>query len=190
MWRLLPQHPATLLKPVVQGIQRGQAWNGLPKPVTCVLNILLDLSFLPTRCGIAELGFEQIVAGHCHEADIDVALLASSDPVDRRLHVVVDAAPGNAAKHTESVIVRVKQHLVRLQQVSPNNEGTAVAQLRMGHLQLRALIADDCPVFGPIELERFAGLKHQGNEGPTAGRLQLPLPISSPIPGKGRHPIV
>ena len=62
-----------------------------------ILNILLDLALLPARRWIAELGLEQIVAGHRHEADIDVALLATSDFVYGGLHVVVDAAPRHAA---------------------------------------------------------------------------------------------
>ena len=127
--------------------------------MTGILNVLLDLSLLPARCRIAELGLEQVVAGHRHEADIDVALLAATDLVDGGLHVVVDAAPRNAAEDTEGMIVGVEQHLVRLQEIGPNDEGPAVAQLRMGHLQLGAFIADDRPVFRPVELEGFTQVR-------------------------------
>lgn len=58
----------------------------------------------------------------------------------------------------------VEQHLVRLQQVGPHNEGAAVAELGVGHLQLGALAGDDGPVFAPVELERFTGAKGQGYE--------------------------
>jgi hypothetical protein len=100
------------------------------------------------------------------EADVDVALLAASDLVDRGPHIVVDAAPGNAAKDTEGMIVGVEQHLVRLQEIGPDDEGPAVAQLRMRHLQLGALIADDRPVLRPVELEGFPGSNASGTNVP------------------------
>ncbi|MNU07908.1 hypothetical protein D3C72_2537200 [compost metagenome] len=57
------------------------------------------------------------------------------------------------------MVVRIEQHLVRLQKIGPNNEGAAVAQLRMCDLQLGAFIANDGPVFRPVELEGFSWLK-------------------------------
>jgi hypothetical protein len=66
---------------------------------------------------------EQIVAGHRQEADVDVTLLAAADLVDRGAHIVVDAAPGNAAEDAERMIVGVEQHLVRLQEIGPHDEG-------------------------------------------------------------------
>ena len=70
-----------------------------------MLNVLLDLSLLPARGRIAELGLEQILAGHGREAGIDLSFLAAADPVHRRAHVVVDSAPGNAAQNPEGVVV-------------------------------------------------------------------------------------
>src|SRR6478736_6356521 len=99
--------------------------------MTGILNVLLDLSFLPAGGRIAELGLEQVVAGHCHEADVDVALLATADPIDCRAHVVVDAAARNAAEDAERMIMGVEQHLVRLQEIGSDDESPGVAQLRM-----------------------------------------------------------
>ncbi|KQV42747.1 hypothetical protein ASE37_20025 [Rhizobium sp. Root268] len=59
------------------------------------------------------------------------------------------------------MVAGVEQHLARLQEIGPNDEGTTVAQLHMRHLQLGALIADDGPVLRPIELERFARFEGQ-----------------------------
>lgn len=53
-----PECLATLFQPVIQGIQRGKAGNGLPEPVASILDILLDLPLLPARRWIAELGLE------------------------------------------------------------------------------------------------------------------------------------
>lgn len=82
-----------------------------------VLNVLLDLSLLPTRCRIAELRLEDIVIGRGQEAEVDLPLLATADTIHRRLHVVVDAAFTHAAEHTERVPVGIEQHLVGLQRI-------------------------------------------------------------------------
>ena len=158
--------------------------------MTCILNVLLDLSLLPAGRGIAELGLEHIMAGHRHEADVDVTLFATADLVDRCAHVVVDAAAGDATEDTECVIVGIEQHLVRLQEICPDDEGPGVAQLRMGDLQFGALIADDRPIFRPVELEGFTWFERQGHKCPAARRLQFPLSIVSPFPSKCRHAIV
>ena len=62
--------------------------------MTRILNVLLDLSFLSTGRGIAELRLEHIVTGHRQEAHIDVSLLATAGLVDCRAHIVIDAAAG------------------------------------------------------------------------------------------------
>ncbi len=49
-------------------------------------------------------------------------------------HVVVDPAPGDAAQNPEGVVVRIKQHLVRLKGIGSHDKGTAVAQLEVRHL--------------------------------------------------------
>jgi len=155
-----------------------------------ILYVLLDLSLLPAGCRIAELGFEEIVAGHRLEADIDVAILAAANLVDRGLHVVVDAAARNTTEHAESMIVSVEQHLVRLQEICSNDESPGISQLRMRHLQLRPLVADDRPVLGPVELEGLARLKGQRHERSATRRLALPVPIGLPFASKGRDPAI
>ncbi len=150
-----------------------------------VLDVLLDLSLLPARGRIAKLGLEQIVTGHGREAGIDLAFLAAADPVDRCAHVVIDPPPGNAAQNPEGVVVGIEQHLVRLQRIGPHDEGTAVAQLEVGNLQLGALAADDRPVFRPVELERLAGIERQRHEGAAPARLHLTLTLFFPVTRKG-----
>ena len=130
------------------------------------------------------------MAHHGREADVDLALLAPTDLVDGRLHVVVDAPPRHAAQHPESVVVGVEQHLVSLQQVGSQREGTAVGQLDVGDLQLGALAGDDRPILRPVELESLARHKGQRHEGAAAAGLLLAQPGGLPVPGKGRHPIV
>lgn len=66
--------------------------------MTGILHVLLDLSLLPSGRWIAELGLEHVVAGHCHEADVDVALLATADLVDCSLHVMGWTPPSELAE--------------------------------------------------------------------------------------------
>ncbi|EHS50593.1 hypothetical protein PDO_5361, partial [Rhizobium sp. PDO1-076] len=74
-------------------------------------------------------------------------------------NVIVDAAARYAAEHTEAVPVGVEQHLVRLQQVGPDQKSPTVRQLDMGDLKLRALAAYHGIIFTPIEMECFAWAK-------------------------------
>src|SRR4051794_18236103 len=76
------------------------------------------------------------MAGHRREPGIDLPRLARPDAVDRGLHVVEDPAPRHPAQNTERLGQSVKQHLVGLQQIAPNDERPAVRQLGVGHLQL------------------------------------------------------
>jgi hypothetical protein len=111
-----------------------------------VLDILLDLPLLPTGSRIAELRFEQEVADHREEAGVDLTLLAAPDLIDRSAHVVIDASPGNAAQHTEGVVVGVEQHLVGLLRIGAENEGAAIGKLDVSDLQLGPLAANDRPI--------------------------------------------
>src|SRR6478735_2711450 len=144
------------------GIQRRQIWKVrhlLPQAWSGILDVLLDLTFLPTCRWIAELGRKDIMVRHRQEADVDLPLLAPAYAIDRRLHVIVDATARYAAEHTEAVPMGIEQHLVRLQQVGPDQKSPTVRQLDMCDLQLRALAAYHGIIFTPIELECFAWAK-------------------------------
>ena len=96
----------------------------------------------PSRGRIAEVSIEKVVAGHRGKACIDLALLADANLVNSRSHIVVDAAARHAAKHPERMMMRVEQHLVRLQRIGPDNEGAAVAKLEVRSLQLGPFAAE------------------------------------------------
>jgi len=187
---LAPEFDAAPFEPGVQGRQIGKVRHWLPEPVARVLDVLLDLPLLPARRRITELRLEDIVAGHGEEAEVDLPLLAPADAIDRCLHVVVDAPPGHAAEHTEAVPMRIEQHLVGLQQIGTDQEGPAVRQLDMRHLQLRALAAEKSPIFAPVELECLARSEGKRHEGAASRRLARALPIGPPVPGKGGDPVV
>ena len=58
----------------------------------------------------------------------------------------------------------------------------------MGNLQLCPLAAEEGIILAPVELERLARTKSQGNESAAPRRLSLSLPIRPPVTGKGRNP--
>ena len=123
---LLPHLQATLLQPGIHHVKIGKARHLLQDLAAGVLNVLLDLSLLPACGRIAELRFEDIVVRHGQKAEVDLPLLASADPVHRRAHVIVYAALGHAAEHTEAMPVGIEQHLVGLERVGAQQEGPAV----------------------------------------------------------------
>ena len=187
---LTPQCLAPVLKPHIQRIKIRKGWHHLPESVARIANVLLDLSFLPTRRRVAEISLKDVVAGHGHEPRIHVALLAHAHAIHRRLHVVVDPAARHALEDLERVPMRVEQHLVGLQQIGPDQERPAMRQLDVSHLQLDALAADMGPVLAPVELERLARLEHKRHECPAIRRLLRALPVSFPGPHEGRDPLI
>ena len=55
---------------------------------------------------------KDVVACHGQKAHGHIALLAAANPVHRCLHVIVDAPVRDAVKHTESIPMAIKQHLL------------------------------------------------------------------------------
>ena len=155
-----------------------------------ITHALLNLTLLPARRRIAELGIEDVVAGHGQKPRIHITLFADANPVDRGLHVIIDATPGDALEDAECMPVGIKQHLMRLQQISPHQKCPAVRQLDMRDLQLDTLAADIGPVLAPIELESLARREHQRHESSTICRVMRTLPVTLPFPHKGRNTFV
>src|SRR6185503_14265214 len=99
------------------------------------------------------------MTGHGQKPHIYAAFLATADLVHGGAHVVVDASSRHPAERPESVVLRVEQHLVGLQQISADDEGAAVAKLDVCHLQLDTNAADNREILAPVELERLSGRK-------------------------------
>ena len=184
--------PLGLAAPLEPGVERGEVGelgHLVPDARPGVLHGLLDLALLPAGGRVAEVRLEQEVPGHGPEARVHGARLAAADRIDRRLHVVVDAALRHAAEDGEGVVVGVEQHLVGLLRVGAQHEGAAVAELELRHGELLALAADHRPVLAPVELERFARGEHQRHEG-AAARARLLIASPLPRPRERGHAVV
>ena len=114
-------------------------------------------------------------------------VLSATDAVT---HVIVGATLRDATEDPEPMPVGIKQHLMGLQQISPDQKGSAVRQLNVGNLQLRPLATQDRKILAPIELECLARPKRQGHEDAAPCRLLIPLPIGPPVTRKCGDPVV
>jgi hypothetical protein len=58
-----------------------------------ISHVLLDLSFLPSRGWVAELGLEDVVTGHCPEPSVHIALFTPPDAIDCRFRSTIVLGP-------------------------------------------------------------------------------------------------
>jgi len=135
---LAPEFQTALFQPGVQRCEIGEVRHRLPQARPGILNVLLNLAFLPARSRIAELRFIDVVVRHGEKAHVDLALLAATHPIYGCLHVVIDAALRHAAKDAEPMPVGIEQHLMRLQQIGENG-GAKVGHGSGGMSLLRAV---------------------------------------------------
>ncbi len=66
------------------------------------------------------------MTSHGLKAGIDVTLLASTYLVDGCAHILIDTAPWNATKHTEGMVMGIKQHLMGLCEIGANDKGSRI----------------------------------------------------------------
>src|SRR5271167_2783405 len=93
------------------GVQLGQAlhpWLRSEQQIAQIANLVLDLSLLPAGSGCTRDWLDQVVRAHSQKAAIVLARLANEDRLNRRLHVVVDAAPADTAIEQERLVVGVE----------------------------------------------------------------------------------
>src|SRR6266481_7989667 len=98
---------------------------------------------------------------HPQEATIVLTVLADEHGLDRRLHVVVDAARAAALEESEGAAVRVEHHLLALARISPHEQHPAVAQPDMRDLHSHRRAVDQHDLVRPVELVGLARRKTQ-----------------------------
>ena len=85
------------------------------------------------------------------------------------------------AEDAERMILGIEQHLVRPQEMRPDDDGTAVTQLRMRLVRSLPMIAPLTSRTGKLHRARM-----QGHERATTLHLEFPLPIIAAIPEQMR----
>ncbi len=179
-----------MFQPDVEIVEGREGRHDLPQPVARITHILLHLALLPAGGGVAELGLEQEVAGHGRKACVDITFLTPANPIHSGAHVVIDTPARHATEHRKGVVVRVKQHLVGLQQIGAQVERPAVAELEVRHLQLGAHSGNNRPVLTPVKLKGLTWAEGQGHEGATARSLLGHQALLVPKPDEGRDAVV
>lgn len=94
-------------------------------------------------------------------------------------HVVVDPAlGGHTAQHRKGPRVGVKQHFMRLGEVSHQDASPAGSQFGVRHFQTPSKSGNNDVFAAPIKLEGLAKLKaKQHKPGVTGGFFPFPLPV-------------
>jgi hypothetical protein len=100
-------------------------------------DLVLDLALLPARGRRAGDRLDKMMRAHLQEPAVVLAVLADEDRVDRRFHVVVDAARAGAPEEGEGPLVRVEHHLLRLARIGAHEHHAAVAEADVRDLRGR-----------------------------------------------------
>ena len=103
--------------------------------------------------------------------------------------VVVDAAFRDAAQGTQAMVMRIEQHLLRLQRIGSEHERPRVAELEVRQLQLHLAWTDSRPVLAPVELEGLTRGENQGHKGSTPGTVGFLAFSLPPVTSKGGDPV-
>ena len=107
------------------------------------------------------------------------------DPMAAKPHCHRLPRPGMPSKTRKAMPMCIEQHLMRLQQISPNQKGAAVRQLDMRHLQLDAFSAHIGPVFAQSNWNASPGANTSGTKVPRSvvfcARCRSPFPIAEKL---------
>ncbi len=107
---------------------------------------------------------------HPQKAAVELAVLADQHGLDRRLHVVVDAAGAGAPEKSEGAVVRVEHHLPALARIGSYEQHAAMAQPKMRHLDGDRRAVDQHHLVAPVELVSLARGKAQRHPGLRQGQ--------------------
>src|SRR5215468_4258479 len=141
-------------------------------------NLALYLPLLPARSRRAGRGLDEVMAHQLLKAQVELTLFADKHGVNRRTHVVVDAALAAPLVKLERLLVRVEHHLLGLAGVCSHERHPAVAQANLRHLGLRRHPGDDDNLVAPVEL---VGLTRRKDQRYVSFRRALTLALR-PLP--------
>jgi hypothetical protein len=161
--------PALRFQPAVQFLQAREPQPGLEEPPSDRLDLMLDLTLLPTGRRRAGGWLDHVMIRHHQEATVEHALLADEHGRHRGLHVVVDAAQRHSSEEGEAARMRVEHHLLRLARIRSNVHRPRRAQPHMRDLHAHRLARDLHVFVAPVELVRLALPEQQRDKCRHAG---------------------
>ncbi len=123
---------------------------------------------------------------HLQEAPIVLASPAHEDRLNRRLHVVVDAAPAHAAIELERLVVGVEHQLLGLAEVSAHERHPAVRQLHVRRFDGQRQTLQGDRFVAPVELVGLARGKAHRHKRPRRN----PCPFLPPRLDEAVHTVV
>src|SRR6266446_4416257 len=124
-------------------------------------DLVLDLPLLPARSRRAGDRIDQVMVAHPQKTAVVLAVLADEDAINRRLHVVVDAARAGPLEEGEGAVVRVEHHLMGLARVGAHEQHPAMTQPDVRHLDGDRRAVDQHDLGRPVELVGLARCKAQ-----------------------------
>ena len=126
------------------------------------------------------------MATHPQKAAVELAVFANEHGVDRRLHVVVDAARARPLEESKGAVMGIEYHLLGLARIGAHEQHAAVAQSDMRHLDGDGRAVDQHDLVRPIELVRLAGRKAQR----YIGFRYRGAALGTPLPGVSANRVV
>ena len=169
------------------GVQLLVARHPQPRreePLAHQPDLVLDLPLLPARRRRAGSRLDQVVAAHPQKAAVELALLADEHGLDRRLHVVVDAARARSLEEGEGAVVRVEHHLLALARIGAHEQHAAVAEPDVRHLDGDRRAVDQHDLVAPVELVGLARREAQRHIGFRRRRAALGAPLPGVAPDR------
>jgi transposase len=107
----------------------------------------------------------RIVPAHLQETAVELAVLADKHGLDRRLHVVIDAARAGASVKLEGAGMGIEHHLLAFARISPHERHPAMAEPDMRHLDRDRHAVHQYDLVTPVELVGLARRKAQRHIG-------------------------
>lgn len=142
-------------EPGIELIEVLKPGSSYEEPLAHHADLVLDLTFFPSRRWRAYNRFNQEVSAHLLEAPAVGAIFADVGRILHGPHTTLDLARAGVAEEGENLVSRAEHHLLRLARTGPNKELRAVAKPNLGDLDGRGHPIDDNHLVAPVELVGF-----------------------------------
>ena len=149
----------------VQLFQAFHPQGGREEPLAHQPDLVLHLAFFPAGRGRAGCRFNKIMAAHLCKPTVVAALLAHKDRINRRFHIVIDAARAGTPEEGKRPVVGIKHHLLRFSRIGADKKHPAMAQPNMRYFHRDRRVVDAHNLVAPVELVGLTRRKNQRHIG-------------------------